>query len=179
MQFATNYIDSTVYAVCYQLYRLYCICSMLSITHSLHSIQTFSLTSFYCVTILQWTNTVQCNLQMELWCSFNILRFTALRYTDYKHALWQCPGLHQPILHNRICQTANCQKAFEYIQLIQQVCTLTVLQVEDTRCLIPTCVQLMMKLKQDATSELGGQLYKKSLFIYRVRIITVHVIMKK
>jgi hypothetical protein len=32
----------------------------------------------------------------------------------------------------------------------------------------------MMKLKQDATSELGRQLYKKSLFIYGVHAITVH-----
>ena len=71
----------------------------------------------------------------------------------------------------------TCQLPLEYIQLIQQVCALTVLQVEDTRCLIPTRVQLMMKLKQDATSELGRQLYKKSLFIYGVHTITVHDIM--
>ena len=42
-----------------------------------------------------------------------------------------------------------------------------------------TCIQLMMKLKQDATSELGRQLYKKSLFIYGVRTVTVHDIVKK
>jgi len=110
---------------------------------------------------------------------FNILRFTALCYADYKHALSQCPGLHQPILHNRTCQPTNCQKAVEYIQLIQQVCTLTVSQVQDTRCLTPTGVPLMVKLKQDATSELGRQLYKKSLSIYGVRTIIVHDIMKK
>jgi len=77
---------------------------------------------------------------------FNILRFTALRYTAYKHAQLQCPGLHQPILHNRLCQPRNYQKALQHTQLTQPVCTLTALQVEDTRCLIHTHVQLMMKM---------------------------------
>jgi hypothetical protein len=67
MQYATNDTDSTVYAVCHQWYRLYCICSMLSVTQTLHSIHTFSLASFFFLTIMKWMNTVQSYLQLELW----------------------------------------------------------------------------------------------------------------
>jgi hypothetical protein len=93
LQCAINYTDSTVYAVCYQLYRLYCICSVLSIIQTLLYMQYVinytdstvyavcyqlhilciqyrpsHLNIFYCVTMLEWTNTVQSYLQLEL-CS--------------------------------------------------------------------------------------------------------------
>jgi len=109
---------------------------------------------------------------------FNILCFTALHYTAYKHALLQCPGLHQPILHNRVGQLAKCQRHLStfssyskpvhwlyYSWKTQDVSYLHKMSHTYTRCLIPTHVQLM-KLKQDAISELGRQLHKKSLFIY-------------
>jgi len=35
MQYAVSYTDSTVYAVCCQLYRLYSLCSMLSAIQTL------------------------------------------------------------------------------------------------------------------------------------------------
>ena len=85
------------------------ICSMTSITHSPQSIQTFSLTYFslcHCIGMNE-----HCSILPTIGIVvFNILCFTALHYTAYKHALLQCPGLHQPILHNRVGQLAKCQR---------------------------------------------------------------------
>ena len=126
----------------------------------------YRLSSFF-VLSLHWNEWTQFNPNYN-W-NYGLPTFCALL-----HSLFQRPGLHNQILNNRITQPANFQKAPEYIQLIQQVSTLTVVQVDDTRCLVPTCVQLIIKLKQDATSELGRQSHNKSLFIYEVHTITVH-----
>jgi len=68
MHNAINYIDSTVYTICCQLYRLYYIYAVCYQSHILCiQYRPSHLLLFYCVTKLEWTNTVQSYLQLELW----------------------------------------------------------------------------------------------------------------
>ena len=136
---------------------------MLSITNSLHSIQTLSLICFCCVSILEWIKVVQSYLQLELW---SLTFFTLLHSSTLPTSIpLQCPVLHK-LLRNTIRHPHQFPKGTRVHS--------TVLQVDDTRCLKVMCVTLTIKLKLDITSQLGRQLNKKSLFSYEVRVITVH-----
>jgi hypothetical protein len=148
MQYAVSYTDSTVRAVCYQLCIL---CIQYRPSHLL---------IFYCVTILQWTNTVQSYLQLELWSSTFCASLHSATLTT------SMPCYNALVFINQFYTTeyANLPTAKRHLSTFSSYSKSVHWQYyrwKNTRCLIPTCVQLKMKLKQDATSELGRQLYKK------------------